>query len=298
MFKKKMWLLPVTAIFLIGATLTGCGSTAGNLTFDQLVAGAQKYNGKTVTMDAYYFGGFEISALAGSLETTDSGGWRIIPQQPLIWVEGGISQEIIDRLFKQTTTITGYTEYIGKLTVTGKFETGKFGHLDAYQYQMTVTKAEVLAWSPPPGLITTTGNLKVKITDSGGKPLQSAKVVSEEHPNGQLKVTGLTDADGQVVFNDIQAGDYKFYVSAANQVQTDFTATVTGGQGRTHRGIHVELRAQPAGVHRPALLAVAQHHGPVVGVAELGSQARRCLLARQTPQVDGPHKHAGHDLVG
>jgi hypothetical protein len=48
-----------------------------------------------------------------------------------------------------------------------------------------------------------TGNLVFKVIDSTGKPLAGAKVVSEEQPDGQLKVTGMTDTNGTVTFNNM-----------------------------------------------------------------------------------------------
>ena len=60
---------------------------------------------------------------------------------------------------------------------------------------------------------TGTGNLTIKVTAGDGELLQGAKVVSNEQPAGQLKVTGLTDNTGTVIFNDIKSGDYDFYIN-------------------------------------------------------------------------------------
>jgi hypothetical protein len=74
------------------------------------------------------------------------------------------------------------------------------------------------------------GNLQIRVTDLTDKPLQGARVVSEEQPEGQLKVNGLTDAEGRVIFNDIKSGNYKFYVSRNDYIQTEITVTITGDQ--------------------------------------------------------------------
>jgi hypothetical protein len=156
-------------------------------------------------------------------------------------VQGGISQELKDNLYAQTETPSGYTEYLGKLKVTGKFETGgRYGHLDTYRYKIQITDATLLEWSPPPAttLPASCGNLQVKVADSNGKPLDGAKVVSEEQPDGQLKVTGLTDANGLAIFKDIKSGNYRFYVNRYDYAQIEFTVVVTGEQ-TTYIGVHL-----------------------------------------------------------
>lgn len=59
--------------------------------------------------------------------------------------------EVSSRLYVQTDTPSGYAEHFGKVRVTGDFETGaRYGHMDAYSYQITVKSAESVDWSPPP----------------------------------------------------------------------------------------------------------------------------------------------------
>jgi hypothetical protein len=116
--------------------------------------------------------------------------------------------------------------------LTGVFQTGNFGHLNAYQYKITIKEAGAVSWSPPE---ITTGNLKVSVTDTAGKPLEGAKVVSDTQPEGQLKVTGITGDDSTVTFNDIRVGNYTFYVSRFDYVNREFSITVTGGQTASTR---------------------------------------------------------------
>jgi hypothetical protein len=74
------------------------------------------------------------------------------------------------------------------------------------------------------------GNLSVLVLGENGVPLSGAKVVSNTQPEGQLKVTGLTGSDGQVIFNDIKAGDYEFYVSRFDYEQKEFKISVAAGR--------------------------------------------------------------------
>ncbi|MDD4860284.1 MAG: hypothetical protein PHR56_08830, partial [Dehalococcoidales bacterium] len=234
MLNKKRLLSELLALLLLVVMLNGCGSTADpSVTFSQLISQANKYNGKIVTLEAFYFSGFEISALSESVGPASSGPWRIVPTGTLIWVEGGIPKEVYDKLYGQTATPSGYTERIGKLKITGKFETGrKYGHLDSYDYKITITGAELLEWTPPPaaGGIST-GSLQIIIENSFiGKFLQGAKVVSERQPDGQLKVTGITNDRGIVTFVDIKVGEYKFFVSCAEYSPLEMVINVIGGQ--------------------------------------------------------------------
>ncbi len=155
MNRKKNLLSFVLILSLLSTAFSGCGGSADQaLTFSQLISQADKYNGKTVTLEAFYFSGFEISAISESVGLS-SGDWRMVPIGTLVWVEGGISQESQNKLYTQTLSPSGYTERLGKLKITGKFETGgRYGHLGAYLYQLKIAAAELLEWSPPPAATT------------------------------------------------------------------------------------------------------------------------------------------------
>ncbi len=75
-----------------------------------------------------------------------------------------------------------------------------------------------------------TGNLEVILVDSAGNPLAGGKVVSNTQPEGQLKVTGGTNAEGKVIYNNIAAGEYEFYISRFDYLQKDFSVRVIGGK--------------------------------------------------------------------
>jgi hypothetical protein len=120
-----------------------------------------------------------------------------------------------------------YPVRFGKLRITGQFEIDdKDG-----QYQMTITSAEVLEWTPPPaGTPAPNGNLQIKIEQFSSKPLEGAEVVSSKQPDGQPELSGLTGSDGKVTFNDIKQGSYQFTVSRADYADIDIRVTVTGGR--------------------------------------------------------------------
>ncbi len=166
--KSKYFLPCILVLTLLTLIINGCGSnTSQSVTFTQLISQADKYNGQNVTLEAFYFSGFEISALSESVGPSNDGIWRIVPKGTLIWVEGGIPQETYNQLYAQTTPPSGNTERLGKLKITGKFQTGgKYGHLDGFQYQITIISADLLEWSPPPAAIISdylNSNLQIKV---------------------------------------------------------------------------------------------------------------------------------------
>jgi hypothetical protein len=180
-------LMTLLAILLV---LPGCtNNREQSLDYSQLISQAEKYNGRIVTLEAYYFGGFEISALSGSAGPASSGPWRIAPSGPLIWVEGGMTQDLLDRMYKQAVVPSGYSEDIGRLMITGKFESGgKYGHLDGYRYQISITKAELLEWSPPPAVIapaTTEPEITIDETETNSPPETPVHEADEDQLAGQ-----------------------------------------------------------------------------------------------------------------
>jgi hypothetical protein len=79
------------------------------------------------------------------------------------------------------------------------------------------------------------GNLQFTIESTTGIPLSGAKVVSEEQPEGQLKVTGITGDSGIVSFNDLPARDYKFYISRFDYLPVEVLLTVIEDQPNQYR---------------------------------------------------------------
>jgi hypothetical protein len=116
-----------------------------NLTFNELISQPASFNNRYVTVDAYYFSGFEISALAASLVASTYNPSNVTPVQPLIWVTGDLGQSVYPNLKQQTNTPSGYTEYYGRVRITGLFQFGaRYGHLDAFNYLITVNAAAIL----------------------------------------------------------------------------------------------------------------------------------------------------------
>jgi hypothetical protein len=137
--------LLICILFLLAGTLVACSQTR-EVTFQQLSANPQKFSGKTITIEGFYFQGFESNLLCENLKYSGYAPEHLVPDGEIIWINGGIPKDIYDSLPVQQ--VMGPTERYGKLRVTGKFEYGgKYGHLGGFSSQITVSNVVLLEWS-------------------------------------------------------------------------------------------------------------------------------------------------------
>ena len=141
----------VSLLSIIGLTI-GCSEEqakkAQEVTFDQLFANPDQYNGRYVTVEGFYFSGFEVIVLSEKLEYSGYAEGHLTPKGRMVWIEGGIPKEVYDKLYQQQ--MMGPSERYGKGRVTGKYEYGgKYGHVGAYSSQIVPVEVELLLWSPP-----------------------------------------------------------------------------------------------------------------------------------------------------
>lgn len=129
---------------LVIGNAAGCTQSGTvEVTFDQLLSNPGKYNNKNITVEGYYFHGFEIIVLTDSLKESGFAPGHLIPGGGMIWISGGISKEIYDQLNQQQKM--GPVERYGKVRITGKFEYGgKYGHVGAYDKQITPVETVIL----------------------------------------------------------------------------------------------------------------------------------------------------------
>jgi hypothetical protein len=140
-------ILIVVLLFLSG----GCSAASkATVTFDELISNAEKYNGKTVTVDGIYVSSFEATVLAGNIQFTPNGeSEELTTVGSAIWFAGFLPQEVRDKLYAHTSPDAGVQHY-AKVRVTGMFESGgKYGNLHEYHYRITASKVQFLDWTPP-----------------------------------------------------------------------------------------------------------------------------------------------------
>jgi hypothetical protein len=143
--------LLATFCILVGAGALDCQGLAGEqtceVTFEQLLTDPTQYHGRQITLEGFYFQGFEVVVLSEGLEPSGYAEGHLIPKGRMLWIEGGIPLEIYNRLQEQE--MMGPEEHYGKLKVTGGFEYGgQYGHLGGHDAQITPSEVELLPWSP------------------------------------------------------------------------------------------------------------------------------------------------------
>lgn len=143
MFRKLLVATVALAILLAGCTP---GKTT-MVTFEQLFSDPGKYNGKEITIEGFFFAGFETIVLAERLEPSGYAPGHLVPKGDMLWVEGSVPREIYDRLQQQQ--MMGPTERFGKLRIKGTFQYGgKYGHLGGFNSQIVPKEVELVPWSP------------------------------------------------------------------------------------------------------------------------------------------------------
>jgi len=147
---NKQAALACLLLSIVGLVV-GCGGNssakAQEVTFDQLFAKPDAYNGRKIILQGFYFGGFEVIVVSEKLEYSGYAPGHIVPTGRMAWIEGGIPGEVYDKLYQQE--MMGPSERYGKVRVTGRFEYGgKYGHLGGYNSQIIPSEVELLQWSP------------------------------------------------------------------------------------------------------------------------------------------------------
>lgn len=96
---KKWKLLVTTAILSLAMLPSACGLTVSKaVTFDSLFANPEYYNGRDITIEGYFFSGWEIIVLSEKLDYYLSSRKAPWPGGNMMWVEGSIPKDIYDRL--------------------------------------------------------------------------------------------------------------------------------------------------------------------------------------------------------
>jgi hypothetical protein len=146
----KIWAF-ISATFLLALAFLAVGCNAGGLaavTFDQLSSNPGKYSHKEITIEGFYFHGFETIVLCEKLELSGFAPGHLVPKGRMIWVEGGIPKEVEDKLNQQQQMDS--VEIYGKVRMIGKFQYGgKYGHLGGFDEQITPRETAVLPRAQP-----------------------------------------------------------------------------------------------------------------------------------------------------
>jgi len=143
--------LAVALVCLFAFGISGCqragGGQTGEVTFEELFARPEQYHERQITLEGFYFLGFEVMVLSEGLEYSGYAEGHLIPQGKMLWIEGGIPSDTYNQLYRQD--MMGPDERYGKMRVSGQFEHGgHYGHLGGYDSQITLAEAALLDWAP------------------------------------------------------------------------------------------------------------------------------------------------------
>jgi len=207
--------LVCVSLLLIIVLTIGCSEERAtevqNDTLEQLFANPDKYNGKQVVVVGFYFQGWETIVLSEGLELSGYAEGHLVPQGRMIWVSGGISGEVYDKLYQQQNM--GPLERFGKVKITGRFEYGgEYGHLGGYDQQITPTETIILPWSPPASVTSVSEGFAIFLTE-------------EDIPPSRMEALSYIRIDDQPIISekdiityDAQTHEIKLTENAYNRI--------------------------------------------------------------------------------
>ena len=141
-------LVGILIILSVLLPVTSCSQQNNSeITLEELISDPVRYNGEEITVEGFYFQGFEVQVIAERLEYSGYAEGHIVPKGKMVWIEGEIPVEVYEALYQQS--MMGPNELYGKVKITGQFEYGgKYGHLGGYEYKIVPSMVELLDWSP------------------------------------------------------------------------------------------------------------------------------------------------------
>jgi hypothetical protein len=147
---RRYALSGILIIAISGLALGYLALNRGNhreVTFEQLSTNPDRYRGKSIVIEGFYFHGWETIVLCEELEPSGLAEGHLVPKGETIWVEGGIPQDVFEALHRQE--MMGPEERFGKIRVQGRYEHGgEYGHLGGFTSQIVPAEVELLQWSP------------------------------------------------------------------------------------------------------------------------------------------------------
>ena len=154
----KTTFIMVFAIIAVFTATLACSSPRGTsnqqkseiqeVTFKQLFLTPEKYNGKDILIEGYYYQGWETIVLSDELVYSGKAPEHLIPGGEMLWIEQGVPKEIYDNAYQQQ--MMGPMERYARVMIKGKFEHGdKYGHVGRFDMQIIPSEVNQLSWSPP-----------------------------------------------------------------------------------------------------------------------------------------------------
>jgi protocatechuate 3,4-dioxygenase beta subunit len=109
----------------------------------------------------------------------------------------------------------------------------------------------------------TTGGIKITVADSNGMLIVGASVSSTSTPSGQSALSGVSESDGSITFNNITPGSYTFGATIAGYVTNSGTISVSAGSTAM---LSITLQPQSTATTSGIKVTVLDSSGkPIVG---------------------------------
>jgi predicted RNA binding protein with dsRBD fold (UPF0201 family) len=215
--------------------LSGTTGFLGQITFQDLILGEYTFN---VTMDGYVTATVtiqvdEATAYEETVTLLDEDDVDEFGEITLT-IEDLDGSPIVDATVESTSVPEEQSELSG---TTGSDGQVTFQDLILGEYTFNVTmegyvtetvtiqvdEVTVYAETVTLSSVDEFGEIRIAVEDTDGSPISGALVESTSVPDGQDVLSGTTDADGMIRFQDLILGSYTFNVSMDGYV----TATVT-----------------------------------------------------------------------
>ena len=112
--------------------------------FEQLFANPEAYNGRDITIEGFYFQGWEVITLREGLEYFNG---HMNGSGRSMWIDGGVPREIYDEAYEQQ--VASQLQRYAKVRIKGMFEYGsRYGHCGGWSANIVPSEVVLLPWSP------------------------------------------------------------------------------------------------------------------------------------------------------
>ena len=141
----KQTIPPVTNKAFQTSSSTTTPTDLSVLSLKEILSQPRKFDGKTITIDAYYYESTEKVVIASKV-ITDGTGWRSVSDDE-VWISWGINPPAdLSSKLKQLPGIGGEPDLYGRVEVTGIFIIAGYqgaGHLGEYKYSFNIRRFRV-----------------------------------------------------------------------------------------------------------------------------------------------------------
>jgi hypothetical protein len=99
--RSILLLAAIVVVTLVLAISCTSNSVSGKtIDINDLLTSPGKYNGRDITVEGYYFSGFEIVVISDTLQPSTFAQGNVIPGTPMVWLTGNFPDNFKDGLLQ------------------------------------------------------------------------------------------------------------------------------------------------------------------------------------------------------